>query len=103
MTGLALLFCPKSDGANYYARECCDRECKTCGVHLFKLLEEEKNNEESSVNITLQWFEYVTTNEKRRLQLVVKCTPLGGMFDYFKNLLLKSHHTRSVPNGNMTK
>ena len=89
--------CPKSDGANYYARECCDRECETCGVHLFKLLEEEKNNDESGVNVTWQRFEYVTTNEKRRLQLVVKCTPPGEMFDYFKNLLVKfpSHQRRA--------
>ena len=47
------------------------------------------NNDESGVNVTWQRFEYVTTNEKRRLQLAVKCSPPGEMFNYFKNLILK--------------
>ena len=89
--------CPKLEGEDYYASECCDRECESCGVHLFQLLDEEQCVSDSGLKVTWQRFEYVTVGEKRRLQLVFKLTPPGEMFDYFKSLLMKfpSHQRRA--------
>ena len=89
--------CAKVDGDTYYAKECCDRECDKCGVHLLRLLEEEESMDESGQKVKWERFDYVTMGEKRKLQLVVKSTSPGEMFNYFKSLLSKfpSHQRRA--------
>ena len=89
--------CAKVDGDSYYAKECCDRECDKCGVHLLRLLEEEESMDESGLKVKWERFDYVTMGEKRKLQLVVKSTSPGEMLNYFKSLLSKfpSHQRRT--------
>ena len=39
--------CEKVVGDTYYAKECSERECDKCGIHLLKFLEEEESMAES--------------------------------------------------------
>lgn len=44
--------CQQLDGETYYAKECCNRECEKCGVHLAKLLDKEKSMDEE---VKVKW------------------------------------------------
>ena len=57
--------CAKADSDTYYAKECCDRECDKCGVHLLRLLEEEESMDESGLKVKWERFDYVTMGDKK--------------------------------------
>lgn len=61
--------CQQLDGETYNARECCNKECNKCGVHLAKLLDKEKSMDKK-VKVKWQRFEYVTIGEMKHLRLV---------------------------------
>ena len=71
--------------------KCLQRNCDNCGVHNFKLTEEEKND---NLNMsTVQWERYEYVNLKRgskslrKLMLVKKSTTPFEMFSYFIQIL----------------
>ena len=46
--------CKPLDGDEYYARECCNRACEKCGVHLVKLLDEEQSMDDAGIKVKWQ-------------------------------------------------
>lgn len=68
--------------------QCLKRDCQECGVRKFELLDDEQGEE------LVEWekFEYVTIScnarqERKKLMLVKKTTPIKELFKYFLDLL----------------
>ena len=81
--------CPKAEEASYHRLECLMRKCDECGIHNFKL-----SKEEESKDVLVKWkkYEYVSYQDKngeerRKIALVTKETPVNDMFQYFLELL----------------
>ena len=87
--------CPKLEGEDYYASECCGSVSVRDVVFTYSSYLKKNRVSESGLKVKWQHFEHVTAGEKRRLQLVSKLTPPGEMSDYFKSLLMTfSSHLR---------
>ena len=81
--------CEKNEEASYQRLECLMRDCQECGVQQFKLVQEEE-----SKDVLVKWkrYEYINVQDKngeerRKIALVVKETPVVEMFQYFLELL----------------
>ena len=83
--------CSKED-EKYHNKACLSRSCENCGVDQLELLNEELDNTPDARKVKWQKFEYVKMKladgqEKRKLQLVVKETAPGELFQFLKSLL----------------
>lgn len=81
--------CEKEEGAIHHRLECLMRQCEECGIKNLKL-----SAEEESTDVLMKWkrYEYVTVvdkngEERRKIALVTKETPVNQMFKYFLELL----------------
>ena len=80
--------CEKEE-ATHHRLECLMRQCEQCGVKKFKLSAEE---EASHAQVVWKRYQYVTIQDKngeerRKIVLVRKNTPVNEMFQYFLELL----------------
>ena len=80
--------CPKDNESPNHNLACLCRECSECGPGKFQLSRKETSN---SV-VTLKRYEYVSVpdksgEERRKIALVTKETPVTGLFSYFHQLL----------------
>ena len=81
--------CEKEEEATHHRLECLMRQCEQCGVKKFKLSAEE---ESSQVQVEWKRYQCVTIQDKngeerRKISLVRKDTPVNEMFQYFLELL----------------
>ena len=81
--------CDKEEGAIHLRLECLMRQCGECGIRILKL-----SREEESTDVLVKWkrYEYVTVidkngEERRKIALVTKETPVNEVFKYFLELL----------------
>lgn len=85
--------CSKEKDAEYHNKDCIERHCTKCGVHLFSLSEGELSVDDSSQNVQWMCYEYCTFKfngtEKKKLTLVKKDSKPGVMFQYFQRILEK--------------
>ncbi|CAH3152929.1 unnamed protein product, partial [Pocillopora meandrina] len=80
--------CEKPEDSSYSSLDCLTRSCDKCGVKNFKTAAEEM----SETEVKWKRYEYITYKdnngeEKRKIHLVQKETPVKEMFDYFQQLL----------------